>query len=162
MRTHSTPTPRRAAPHVREARIVYRPTRRPLRNLRTDVPIGTPRDVAAVLAPLVDESPQEVFAVLTLTTRHHPIRFYELTIGTLDASLVHPREVFRPAILANAAAIVATHNHPSGDPTPSAEDATLTRRLCQAGELLGIELLDHLVTGHDGRYVSFRELGRLT
>ena len=80
--------------------------------------------------------------------------------GTLDSTLVHPREVFKAAILANAAAVVLAHVHPSGDPTPSRDDVELTRRLSSAGALLGIEILDHIVVGH-GCYTSFKELGVL-
>lgn len=86
--------------------------------------------------------------------------FNVVSIGSLTASLVHPREVFKAAILANAAAMIVVHNHPSGDPTPSAEDIAITQRLRQAGELLGISLLDHVVIGDD-RYVSFADEGIL-
>ena len=78
----------------------------------------------------------------------------------LDSTLVHPREVFKAAMLANAAAIVLAHNHPSGDPTPSPDDMALTRRLVDAGRLIGVDVLDHIVIG-DGRHVSFRERGWL-
>jgi len=77
-------------------------------------------------------------------------------VGTRNGSLVHPREVFKPAILSNAAAVLLIHNHPAGDPEPSAEDKAITRRLKEAGEILGINVLDHLVVG-DGRYVSFAD-----
>lgn len=157
----STTVRRRGAPHVREARVVYRPTRRALRQIAVDEPISSPGAVAAALCQLTADSPVEVFGVMTLTTKHHPIRFYEMSVGTLDASLVHPREVFRAAILDNAASIIATHNHPSGDPAPSAEDMAVTRRLCEAGLVLGVTLLDHIVTGEAGRYYSFREAGRI-
>jgi DNA repair protein RadC len=79
----------------------------------------------------------------------------------LTSSLVHPREVFKPAILAGSAALLLAHNHPSGDPEPSAEDIALTRRLTSAGQLLGIEILDHLILGEAGRFVSLRERGVL-
>jgi RadC-like JAB domain len=87
--------------------------------------------------------------------------YHEVSRGVLDASLVHPREIFKPAVLSNAAAIVIGHNHPSGDPTPSHDDLELTARLVKAGQLLGIEVLDHIIIGHDGRYCSLRELGQL-
>ena len=86
--------------------------------------------------------------------------FHVVSVGSLTASLVHPREVFKVAILANAAAIICCHAHPSGDPTPSAEDTAITQRLREAGELLGIGLLDHVVFGDD-RYVSFADEGLL-
>ena len=84
----------------------------------------------------------------------------EISIGSLNTSLVHPREVFRPAIRKACASVILIHNHPSGDPTPSSEDIAVTRRLYEAGRLLGIEVLDHVVIG-DGRFVSFREKGLL-
>ena len=85
----------------------------------------------------------------------------EVSVGTLTASLVHPREVFRAAIRERAASIALVHNHPSGDPTPSPEDVALTARLRSAGDLLGIRVLDHIVIGSGGRYVSFLDTGRL-
>ena len=82
---------------------------------------------------------------MTLNTKNFVIATHQITVGTLDASLVHPREVFRPAIRDAASSIIAVHNHPSGDPTPRREDVTVTARLKQAGEMLGIVLLDHIV-----------------
>jgi DNA repair protein RadC len=99
-------------------------------------------------------------AILCLTTKHRVIAYHEVSRGTLDATLVHPREVFKVALLANAAAIILTHNHPSGDPSPSPDDVQLTRRLVEAGVLLGVEVLDHIIVG-DGRYYSFQEVGGL-
>lgn len=100
------------------------------------------------------ETFQEHFCILTLDTKHHPINFHHITMGTLDASLVHPREVFKPAILDSAAAIILTHNHPSGDPTPSREDYAVTKRLKDAGDIVGIKVLDHIVVG-DGTWKAF-------
>jgi DNA repair protein RadC len=122
--------------------------------------VSTPRDSAVTLMPLLQEEPSEVFAILCLSTKHRVIAYHEVSRGTLDATLVHPREVFKAAILANASALVVAHVHPSGDPTPSPDDIELTRRLVAAGTLLGIEVLDHIIVG-DERYVSFKELGRL-
>ena len=102
----------------------------------------------------------EEFHVLLLNTQNEVLRDLQVTRGTLDASLVHPREVFRPAIAEAAASVILVHNHPSGDPTPSAEDRSVTRQLRAAGELVGIEVLDHVVVG-EGRYVSFAEAGLL-
>jgi len=115
---------------------------------------------ATILRSLLQSEAVEVFAVLLLSTKHDVIGYHEVSRGTLDASLVHPREVFKAAILANASAIVLAHNHPSGNPAPSPEDHQVTRRLAQAGHLLGIHVLDHVVIGDDG-YVSFRERGLL-
>jgi DNA repair protein RadC len=117
-------------------------------------------DTAAAFIALLQDEPAEVFGILCLTTKHCVIAYHEVSRGTLDSTLVHPREVFKAALLANAAAIVAGHNHPSGDHTPSPDDVELTRRLVAAGELLGIPVLDHVVIG-DGRYYSFKEAGRL-
>ena len=103
---------------------------------------------------------REEFIAVILDGRNRIVGFNLVSTGTLTASLVHPRELFKPAILANAAAIIIVHNHPSGDPEPSTEDRALTERLRQAGELLGIRVLDHVVIG-DGRFRSFAEDGLL-
>ena len=122
--------------------------------------LSTPAVSAAALMALLQDEPGEVFAILCLSTKHRVIAYHEVSRGTLDATLVHPREVFKAALLANAATIVLAHNHPSGDPAPSPDDMALTRRLIDAGRLLGVDVLDHIVIG-DGRYVSFRERGWL-
>jgi DNA repair protein RadC len=119
-------------------------------------------DVAApMLAQYIGETDREVFVIAMLTIRHRVLGLHTVSIGCLTSSLVHPREVFKPAILAGSAAIIAAHNHPSGDPEPSAEDTALTRRIASAGTILGIELLDHLILGEAGRFVSLRERGVL-
>ena len=114
-----------------------------------------------MLAQYIGETDREVFAVALLTVRHRVLGLHTVSVGCLTGSLVHPREVFKPAILAGSAALLLAHNHPSGDPEPSAEDVVLTRRLAAAGQLLGIEILDHLVIGEAGRFVSLRERGVL-
>jgi len=103
---------------------------------------------------------KEHFLVLCLNARRQLLRIETVSIGTLSASLVHPREVFSPAISNGAAAVVAVHNHPSGDPSPSAEDREATRRLQRAGELLGIPLADHVIVS-ESAFFSFRESGLL-
>ena len=103
---------------------------------------------------------REAFYCVHLDVRHTVLSCEEVSRGTLVGSLVHPREVYKAAILANAASIVVAHNHPSGDPTPSAEDYAVTRRLRQAGDVLGIPLLDSLVIGR-GTYYSLRDHGEL-
>lgn len=103
----------------------------------------------------------EVFRVLLLNSRHDVLKRVTVSRGSLASAVVHPREVFRPAILASAAAIIVVHNHPSGDPEPSAEDVEVTRRLAKAGELLGIPLLDHVIVARGCRYVSLRERGKM-
>lgn len=122
--------------------------------------VSTPADSAAVFTTMLQDEASEVFAILCLSTKHRVLAYHEVSRGCLDSTLVHPREVFKAAILANAAAIVLAHNHPSGDPAPSPDDTALTRRLVEAGRLIGVDVLDHVVIG-DGRYVSFRERGWL-
>ncbi len=112
--------------------------------------------VHAVVAEELAGRERERFLVLLLDGKHRLQRVEQVSEGTLTTSLVHPREVFRAAIREAAAAVIAVHNHPSGDPEPSAEDLEVTRRLRRAGCLLGIPLLDHVVVG-GGRYVSLRE-----
>lgn len=107
-------------------------------------------------ACLAADGVQEEFHIVTLDTKHKPIHSHRITVGTLDASLVHPREVFRPAIRDAASAVLLVHNHPSGDPTPSREDHLVTERLTEAGELLGINVLDHLIVARD-ETISIRE-----
>lgn len=104
---------------------------------------------------------REQVVVLLLNTKNKPIGFHTVSIGTLNASLVHPREVFKAAIVANAAAAILLHNHPSGDPLPSVEDYAITERLLAAGKLLGIALLDSIVVGDNGSFFSFSDAGRL-
>ena len=120
-----------------------------------------PAEAAAMLAQYIGEVDREVFVIAMLTIRHRVIGLHTVSVGCLTSSLVHPREVFKPAILAGSAAILAAHSHPSGDAEPSPEDISLTRRLAAAGQLLGIELLDHVILGEAGRFVSLRERGVL-
>lgn len=130
------------------------------RQARSRAQFKSPRDVAAFLSPQHGSRPVEEFGIVLLDTKHRWLRTTVLTVGTLDASLVHPREVFREATAGGAAAIVLFHNHPSGDPSPSREDELLTQRLVRAGELMGIEVIDHVILA-DARYCSFRETARL-
>jgi DNA repair protein RadC len=119
-----------------------------------------PRDAAAYLLPRFGSRGTEQFGVVLLDTRHRVLRTAVLAVGTLNSAAVEPREVFREAMRAGAAAVVVFHNHPSGDPLPSPDDVELTRRLVAAGVLMGIDVVDHLVLG-DARYCSFKESGRL-
>lgn len=123
--------------------------------------IRTARDIHALCSPQLRDLAQEEFRVLLLDTRHAVTREHVVTRGTLDTSLVHPREVFRLAVTENAACLVLVHNHPSGDPTPSPEDREVTRQLVAAGRLIGVPVLDHVIIG-DGRYLSFVEAGLLS
>lgn len=120
------------------------------------VQITCPRVAAGLLLPIYGNRPVEQFGVMLLDTKHRVLRTAVLSIGTLDASIVHPREVFREATLAGAAALVLFHNHPSGDPRPSDEDEKLTERLVAAGALMGIHVIDHLILA-DAQYYSFSE-----
>ena len=115
--------------------------------------IRGPEDVHRRMGPRLRDRMQEEFHTLLLDAQHGVIREVLVTRGILDASLIHPREVFRPALEVGAAALVLVHNHPSGDPTPSAEDRAVTRQLVAAGRTLGIPVLDHVVVG-DGRWRS--------
>lgn len=122
--------------------------------------LSSAAEVARYLLPRYGARPVETFGLLALDVRRRLRHEAVVSVGCLTASLVHPREVFQEAIAGRAAAILVFHNHPSGDPEPSAEDLALTRRLASAGALLGIELLDHLILGA-GRYVSLRDRGAL-
>jgi DNA repair protein RadC len=126
----------------------------------TRAQMTSPRVVAEFLLPQYGNRRVEQFGVLLLDTKHRVLRSTVLSVGTLDASIVHPREVFREAVAAGAAAIVLFHNHPSGDPEPSSEDTRLTERLMAAGVMMGINVLDHVILG-DARYFSYREKGTL-
>lgn len=110
--------------------------------------IRGPEDVFRIMAPQLRGQTQEEFHALHLNAQHGVIREVLVTRGILDASLIHPREVFRPALEVSAAAVILVHNHPSGDPTPSAEDVRVTRQLRDAGRILGVPVLDHVVIGH--------------
>ena len=120
-----------------------------------------PAEVAALLWRYFRDADREHFAALLLDTKNQLIGVTTISVGDLSSALVHPREVFKAAILANAASILLAHNHPSGDPTPSPEDVAVSRRLHEAGEILGIALLDHVVIGDGARFVSLKEKGYL-
>jgi DNA repair protein RadC len=122
--------------------------------------LTSPREIARHLLPQYGASPVEQFGLVTLDTKLHVVRVKIIAIGSLDGAVVHPREVFREAAAASAAAVVLFHNHPSGDPTPSPEDLALTARLAQAGEIMGIPVVDHLILASH-RYFSLREAGAL-
>ncbi len=122
--------------------------------------LPSPEETARYLLPRYSARPVEIFGLLALDARNRLRREVVVSVGCLTASLVHPREVFQEAVVSRAAALVLFHNHPSGDPEPSAEDLALTRRLAAAGSLMGIEVLDHLVLGA-GRFVSLKDRGIL-
>jgi DNA repair protein RadC len=124
--------------------------------------IRAPQDAARILADHLQGTDREHFVCLMLDTKNRLIGINTVSVGILDSSIVHPREVFKPAIISNAASIVVGHNHPSGDPSPSVEDTRITKRLSEAGEIIGIDLMDHIVIG-DGteplRWASLKERG---
>ena len=122
--------------------------------------LTTPRQLAMYLLPQYGTADVERFGIVMLDTKHRVIRVRLVSIGSLDSTVVHPREVFREAAFAAAAAIVLFHNHPSGDPTPSPDDLALTTRMVSAGDIMGIDVVDHLILAEQ-RYFSLVEAGRL-
>lgn len=132
--------------------------RRLLQNKKS-VLLLTPEDVWKELKDVRDNK-KEHFVVFYLDSRNQQVEREIVSVGSLNANLVHPREVFEPAIRHTAAQVIVAHNHPSGDPTPSEEDISITKRLADAGHLLGIELLDHVIIASE-RFVSLKELGHI-
>lgn len=126
------------------------------------VKADSPEAAVPLFRQLIGDADREYFVMAMLNARSEVIGVSIVSIGTLSASLVHPREVFKPAILASAAAIIVCHNHPSGDPQASPEDRDATRRLSRSGELLGIPLMDHIILGDGKRFFSFKEQGLLS
>jgi len=127
--------------------------------------IDTPELVYELLAAEMRVLHKESLRVILLDTRYHLLRIQEVSLGSVNESIAHPRDVFRPAVISSAYAVIVVHNHPSGDPSPSQSDHSLTRRLAEAAELLQIKLLDHIIIGApaEGRapYFSFKEAGVL-
>ena len=111
-----------------------------------------------ILSAEYAEAAVEVVKMLALDTKNKIIGVFDISTGSLNASIIHPRDVFQRAVLLNCASILLIHNHPSGDPTPSPEDVSLTKKLVDAGKIMDIAILDHVVIG-DGRFVSFKEKG---
>ncbi len=128
----------------------------------TDIPesdhIASPADAAQILMGRLRHETHERFLIVLLNTKNRIISIRQISEGSLTSAVVHPREVYAPAIVAHAAAILVAHNHPSGDPYPSADDRNLTAALSKAGDLIGIPLMDHVIIGN-GRYYSFKEHG---
>lgn len=104
---------------------------------------------------------EEVLTMITLDTKNNITGAFEISRGTLNTSTAHPREIYKRALLQNSASIILAHNHPSGECTPSADDVEITARLKNAGQLLGIQLLDHIIIGHEDRYYSFAQNGKI-
>ena len=123
-------------------------------------PVENPRDVTAYLDTLnIRMADREMFVVLHLDVRNRVVAHEITSIGSQTASLVHPREVFKSAILKGACSIILSHNHPSGDPSPSKDDIDLTHRLVEAGRLMGIDVLDHIIVAPPNRNLSMKETG---
>ena len=135
---------------VKEGSILY-----PIRK------ISSPQDCEKLLRDYLDNTDREEFIILALDTKNQPIAIHTVSIGTLNSSLVHPREVYKMAILSNAASIILSHNHPSGDTKPSQEDISITKRLSECGNIFGIQVLDHIIIG-DNEYTSFKDKGLLS
>ncbi|MDO4924224.1 MAG: DNA repair protein RadC [Turicibacter sp.] len=122
--------------------------------------ISSPKDAYEMIKGRLESLDREQFIIACLNTKNEPMNISVVSVGTLNKAIVHPREVFKTAILSNAASIMAFHNHPSGNAQPSQQDIQLTHRLVEAGELLGIKLLDHLIIGN-GTFTSLKEKGYL-
>lgn len=121
--------------------------------------VSGPEDVVRLCGPQLAGLDREHFWALALNTKNRLLRIIEVSIGSLSASIVHPRELFKDAVRVSAASVVVVHNHPSGDPTPSGADIQLTRRLVKAGDVIGIEVIDHVVVGAGGAHTSLRDAG---
>ncbi|MDO7786259.1 RadC family protein [Desulforamulus aquiferis] len=120
--------------------------------------IRCPEDVCSLVMEELRDLDREFFQALLLNTKNQVISRETISIGTLNASMVHPRELYKIAIRRSAAAVILVHNHPSGDPTPSREDISLTKRLIEAGEIIGIDVLDHIIIG-DNKFISLKSKG---
>ncbi|MGE5560455.1 MAG: JAB domain-containing protein [Chloroflexota bacterium] len=120
--------------------------------------VQTPKDAAELLRDRLEDLPREESWIACLNVKNEVTCVSMVSAGDVSSAIIHPREGFKTAALANAASVLLFHNHPSGDPAPSREDVAVTRRLRQAGDLLGIPVLDHIVVGSDGRFTSLREM----
>ncbi len=120
--------------------------------------VKTPEEVVSLVKGRLKDKKKEHFQVLLLDTRSKLIKISEISVGSLDTSIVHPREVFKEALSVSAASVIFVHNHPSGDPSPSEDDIKLTSRLVEAGNLMGIDVVDHIIIGNN-RYISLKREG---
>jgi len=118
------------------------------------------KNIKEIASRLLSDAPTERFIMFMLNAKNRILGFVEISVGSLNATVVHPRDAYRAAVIQGANAVIVAHNHPSGDPTPGREDRECTQRLAQAGKILGIALLDHIVVGEDG-YYSFADKGQL-
>lgn len=120
--------------------------------------INSMDDVVQAVKPMIADSNKEFFMALYLNTKNGVLKQEVISIGSLNANIVHPREIFKTACMISASSIIVAHNHPSGDPLPSREDIEITKKLHEAGKMMGIELLDHVIIGYDRNY-GFKESG---
>jgi len=122
--------------------------------------VSSPQSAYELVKEILENEDREKLVACFLNVKNQPVALHVVSIGTINSSFVHPREIFKVAVLSNAASIILFHNHPSGDPTPSQEDFNATERIRDCGKLMGIELLDHVIVG-DGKYYSTKENGRI-
>jgi len=134
---------------VRESSLLYKPRK-----------IQGPEDAFELVRNFLEDADREMFTVIYLNTKNEPTAIHTVSVGTLNSSLVHPREVFKAAVMVNAASLILAHNHPSNDVQPSREDIEITRKLVDAGNILGVQVLDHIVVG-SGRFRSMKNAGIL-
>jgi DNA repair protein RadC len=134
---------------VRESSLLYKPRK-----------IQGPEDAFELIRSFLEDADREMFTVIYLNTKNEPTAIHTVSVGTLNSSLVHPREVFKAAVMVNAASLILAHNHPSNDVQPSREDIEITRKLVDAGNILGVQVLDHIVVG-SGRFRSMKNAGIL-
>lgn len=135
---------------VRDSSILY-----DIRNIKS------PSDAVGLGRKFLDGADRGKLILCCLNTKNQPVSVSLISLGSINSSIVHPREVFKVAILSNAASIILFHNHPSGDPSPSAEDINVTKRLKECGNLIGIELIDHIIIGSEDSYCSLKDKGIL-
>ena len=145
--------------YCRELRAVYGPSSAVT---PPDNCVKDSKQAVLVVQPLLETAAEEHALVILLDARHQLIALSQVSSGGVSGMSIDPKVVFRAALLANASGLIFLHNHPSGDPTPSAEDVVMTRRLRDAGEIIGCQLLDSIVIGAEGRFMSFRDQGRLS
>jgi len=148
---------------AKELAAVFEMGSRVSREKFRNVPVDSPEAIYELVAPGLRNQHREILQVVLVNTRHGLIKIEDISVGTINESLAHPREILRPAITHSAYAMVLVHNHPSGDPSPSQADRQLTRRIVEAAEIVGIKVLDHLIIGQPSdtheAYFSFREMG---
>lgn len=120
--------------------------------------VSSPQDAVDLCRKFLNNLPEERMISISLNTKNEFNNVTTVSIGTLNSSLAHPREIYKVAVMSNASSIIIAHNHPSGNPDPSKEDIDITKRLKEAGEILGIRLLDHIIIGEEARFVSLKEM----